>query len=432
MEGFSIISVVRGLLGILSILGIAWLFSVNRKAINWKVIGIGFLIQIVLAVGVLYIPAIGMFFEFVGKIFVKILDFSKAGANFVLGDLVDLSKSPYVFLFQILPTIIFFSALTSLLYYLGVVQWVIVFIAKGLKRALNVSGAEGLNVAGNVFLGMSEAPLLTKRYLPNMTPSEIFLILTAGMATIAGSVLAAYVGMLGGDDPAARLFYAKHLLSASVMAAPAAILIAKIIVPQTEEFASEMLVDARQSGSTILGVITDGTTEGIRLAVNIAGMLLVFIAMMAMVNYVLSDVIGYYTGLNGVVQRFFGSLSAFNMEFLLGLIFTPLSWLMGVCVDDMHHVGQLIGKKLILNEFVAYGELDRLIEIGAFAQQKSILMSTYILCGFANVSSIGICIGAIGSLAPNQKGNLTRFGFRAMIGGALASCLSATIVGMLL
>lgn len=431
--GFTMTSLLRGLLGMFSLICIAVLFSRNRRAINWKQVGVGLALQILLAVGILYVPFIGSFFEIFGKVFVKILDFTKAGTEFLLGDLVDLNKTGYIFLFQVLPTIIFFSALTSLLYYLNIIQKVVVVIAWALKKVLNISGAEGLTVSANIFLGQTEAPLMSKKYLPEMTRSEIFLVMSAGMATIAGGVLAAYIGLLGGGDPAARLMYAKYLLSASVMAAPAAIVFSKILMPQTEKPNEGLVVSSESVGSNALDAISNGGSEGVKLAVNVAAMLLVFIAFVTFANYLLGGLIGRFTGLNDWVVEFTsGQFKQFNLEFILGMLFTPLAWLMGVGSSDVPLVAGLLGKKLIINEFVAYADFVSLKDAGAFLEQKSIIMVTFILCGFANISSIGIQIGGIGSLAPNKREWLTQYGPLAMVAGALSSCMSATIVGAIL
>jgi CNT family concentrative nucleoside transporter len=339
----------------------------------------------------------------------------------------------YIFVFQVLPTIIFFSALTSLLYYLNVIQVVVVGIAWLLKKALRLSGAEGLTVAGNIFLGQTEAPLLVKRYLPNMNRSEIFLVMSAGMATIAGAVLTAYIGLLGGNDPVARLTYAKYLISASVMAAPGVIVISKIIYPQTESIDTDLKVDKSQVGNNLLDAISNGTTEGVKVAVNVGGMLLVFIAMVAMVNWIFGGFIGRYTGLNTWLANVSdGKFTEFNFQFIVGAVCTPIAWLMGVAKEDMITVGGLLGEKIMLNEFVAYNDMAVLKEAGRFVYEKSLIMSTFLLCGFANISSVGIQIGGISILAPNQRQNLTELGFLALLCGALASCMSATIVGMIL
>jgi CNT family concentrative nucleoside transporter len=430
--GFSLISLLRGFIGLLVLIGIAWLFSTNRKAISWKVVGIGLALQIALAVGVLKVPFIRAIFEFVGKIFVVILDFTKAGSEFLMGGLMNVESYGFIFAFQILPTIIFFSALTSLLFYLGIIQKIVWFIAYALTRALRLSGAESLSVAGNIFLGQTEAPLMIKAYLPKMTRSEVLLVMIGGMATLAGGVLAAYIAFLGGNDPVERLLFAKHLLAASVMAAPGAVVISKILVPQTEQISSEVKVPKEKIGSNMLDAISNGTTEGLKLAANVAAMLLVFIAFIAMLNFILLKV-GDWTSLNDAIYiATAGQFKKLSLEFILGYAFAPLMWLIGVCGQDITLVGRLLGEKLIATEFVGYISLSELKGASAFAEYKSVIMATYMLCGFANFASIGIQIGGIGSLAPNQRVLLSKFGMRALLGGTLASLISATIIGVIL
>ncbi|PCH92150.1 MAG: Na+ dependent nucleoside transporter [Bacteroidetes bacterium] len=302
-----------------------------------------------------------------------------------------------------------------------------------MKKVMKLSGAESLAAAGNIFLGQTESPLLIRPYLDKMTKSELMCLMSGGMATIAGGVLAAYIGFLGGDDPVAQMFYAKHLLAASVMSAPAAIVAAKILVPETEEINEDLVLSKETTGSNALEAIANGTTDGIRLAVNVAGMLLVFIAFIAMANYFLEDVVGKYSGLNEKIAALgIGGYETFSLQFILGLMFAPLAWLMGVDQADIVLVGQLLGEKTILNEFVAYVSLGDMKDGGQFLSEKSIIMSTYILCGFANFASIGIQIGGIGALAPKRKGVLASLGVKALIGGTLASLFTAVLVGMIL
>lgn len=432
-NGLTFMSLIRGLLGMATIVFIAVLFSTNRRSIHWKTVGIGMLIQLTLALGVLHIPFVQGFFEIGGKLFIKVLDFTKEGSGFLLGDLVDLNKTGYVFAFQILPTIIFFSGLTSVLFYLGIIQKIVYGLAWLMMKVLRLSGAESLSVAGNIFLGQTEAPLMIKAYLDKMNRSEIFLVMTGGMATIAGGVLAAYIGFLGGDDPVQRLMFAKHLLTASVMAAPGAIVVAKILVPQSEPVIHEVKISKEKAGANILDAITNGTTEGIKLAVNVAGMLLVFIAFIALFNYMIDDIFGHYTGINKWIVSFTdGQYDGLSLQFILGYLFSPIMWLLGVAKEDVTFVGRLLGEKVILNEFIGYASLSDLKSAGSFTYEKSIIMATYMLCGFANFSSIGIQIGSIGALAPKRKVWLSEFGFRALLGGTLASLLSATIIGMLM
>lgn len=432
-QSFSLTSLWRGVLGMLSLLLIAYLLSKNRKAIHWKSVGFGLLAQLILAIGVLKIPFVQSVFEFIGNIFVKILDFTAAGSQFLLGDLMDTSTYGYIFVFQILPTIIFFSALTSILFYLGIIQKIVTVLAWGLSKLLGISGAESLSVAGNIFLGQTEAPLMIKAYLERMTKSEILLVMIGGMATVAGGVLAAYIGFLGGDDPVMRLAFAKHLLAASVMAAPGAIVISKILYPQQQKIDTDAKVSSEKIGSNILDAIANGTTEGLKLAANVAAMLLVFVALIAFINYGFEK-IGELTTLNGLVANN-TPYDKFSLEAILGLIFAPLMWLIGVAKDDMMLMGQLLGIKLVASEFVGYiqlAELKNTANVLSLNFEKSVIMATYMLCGFANFASIGIQIGGIGSLAPGQRKTLSEFGMRALIGGTLASLMSATIAGMII
>jgi CNT family concentrative nucleoside transporter len=432
--GFSFIALLRGLLGIAILLGLAFLISSNRRAINWRIVGMGLAVQFLIAIVVLKVPLFQSIIEFFGSVFLKILDFTQEGTSFLLKSFISGEvESPMInFAFWVLPTIIFFSALTSVLFYYGIIQKIVYGLAWALKKALGISGAESLSATGNIFLGQTESPLLIKEYLKNMNKSEIMLVMTGGMATIAGGVLAIYIGMLGGTDPASQLLFAKHLITASVMAAPGAVVAAKLLVPQTEAITSEITVSKDSIGSNVLDAISNGTIQGVRLAVNVAAMLLVFIALIALLNFVLIKV-GDWTSLNEVIiSATGGQYSGLSMQFVLGYIMAPLTWAIGVSPEDMTLVGHLFGEKIILNELVAYSSLKDLISVGAFTHEKSMIMATYMLCGFANFSSIGIQLGGIGALAPNKKVMLSRLGMRAMIGGALASLFSATMVGILL
>jgi CNT family concentrative nucleoside transporter len=431
--GLGLQSVFRGLLGLFVLLAIAIACSADRKKIAWKTVGIGLLIQLMLAIGILRVGWIQSIFEAMGKLFVSILDFTNAGSIFLFGDLMNADSYGFIFVFQILPTIVFFAALTSLLFYLGVIQVVVKFLALALTKVLKISGAESLSVIGNIFLGQTEAPLMIKAYLERMNKSEVLLVMIGGMATVAGGVLAAYIGFLGGNDPEMRLEFAKHLLAASVMAAPGAIVIAKILYPQTEPINNEVSVSLDNIGSNALDAISNGTVEGIKLAATIGGMLLVFVALIAMCNGILGWV-GDWTTLND----WFAAntiYEGFSLEAILGLIFAPLMWIMGVPTPDIMPMGQLLGIKLAASEFVGYIQLAELkdpVNIIHLQYQKSIIMATYMLCGFANFASIGIQIGGIGSLAPGQRKVLSRFGVRALVGGTLASLISAVIAGAII
>jgi len=413
---------------------IAWLFSSNRGAINWRVVFIGLAIQLILAIGILWVPPVQIFFEFVGKLFVKILDFTYAGTEFLFKSSESgiIEKPLLNFAITILPTIIFFSALTSVLFYFGIIQFIVYGMAWALSRVLRISGAESLSVAGNIFLGQTESPFMIKAYLEKMNRSEMLLVMSGGMATLAGGVLAVYISVLGGTDPVQRLMFAKHLLAASVMAAPGVIVVSKIIVPQTEDINKVMKIPREQIGKNVLDAISRGTGEGLRLAVNVAAMLLVFLAFIEMINFIFLK-IGDWTSLNDIVINITnGQYEKLSLEFILGYTFAPLMWLVGVASEDITLVGRLLGEKIILTEFIGYMSLAELKAAGSFAEPKSIIMATYILCGFANFASIGIQIGGIGSLAPGQRVLLSQFGMRALLAGTLASLLSATIIGMLL
>lgn len=433
-EGISFMSFFRGLLGMSVLIFISYLISRSRKNIDWKVVGIGLLIQISLALGVLYVPFIEMIFEYGGKGFVKIIDFTQEGTRFLFASFISNTiESPLInFAIMILPTIIFFSALTSVLFYWGIIQKIVYGLAWFMTKTMRISGAESLSVAGNIFLGQTESPLMIKAYLEKMNRSEIYLVMVGGMATVAGGVLAAYVGFLGGNDPVQKVLFAKHLLTASVMAAPGAIVIAKILVPQTEEIEKAVEVSKEKAGSNFLDALSNGTTEGLKLAVNVGAMLLVFIAFIAMINYVFFK-IGDFSSLNAIItEHTNGTYESLSLQFILGYAFAPLMWLLGINTADITIVGSILGEKIISSEFVGYISLGNFKDAGAFAYQKSIIMATYMLCGFANFASIGIQIGGIGSLAPGQRKQLAKLGFLALVGGTLASLLSATIIGMIM
>jgi len=433
-QGFTIHSLWRGILGMAVLILISFIFSNNRKAINWKTVGIGLSLQLLIAIGVLKVRFIEIIFDFISKGFVEMLEFTKAGSEFLFKGLVaDMSTFGFIFAFQVLPTIIFFSALTSVLFYLGIIQKVVKALAWLLTKSLGISGAESLSVAGNIFLGQTEAPLLIKAYLEKMNKSEILLVMIGGMATVAGAVLAAYIGFLGGDDDALRLYFAKHLLAASVMAAPGAIVISKILYPQTEPVNTDVKVSSEKIGTNILDAIANGTTEGLKLAVNVGAMLLVFVAFIAMINGILGG-IGDITTFNDWMATN-TPYQKFSLEAILGTIFAPLMWLIGIAKEDITLMGQLLGIKLAASEFIGYIQLTELKNVANathFTYNKSVVMATYMLCGFANFASIGIQIGGIGSLAPGQRKTLSQFGLKAVLGGSLASLLSATIAGIIL
>jgi len=425
---FNWVSIFRGLIGMIALITIAFLLSKNRRGINWGLVTKGVLLQIILALLILKVPFIETGFDFVSKAFVKVVDMAHEGALFVFSSVVTNEMSPVVknFVTWILPSVIFFSALTSLLYYWGFLQKIVYLMAWVMKRLMGLSGAESVSAAGNIFLGQTEAPLLVKPYLGKMTQSEILCLMAGGMATIAGGVLASYIGFLGGEDPQQKVFFAKHLLTASLMSAPAAIVFAKIILPETEKINKDLSVSQEKLGTNALEAIANGTVDGVKLAVNVAAMLIVFVSLIALANYMLAK-FGYYTGINDLVAKT-GEYTELSFQFIVGYLLSPIAWLMGVPWQDTAIIGQLLGEKTIINEFVAYPHLGEMQdEITA----KSLIMGTYVLCGFANFASIGIQVGGIGALAPEKRPILAKFGFYALIVGTLACMMTATMVGML-
>lgn len=434
-NGTSLLSILKGCIGVFILLTIAFGASSSRKSIPWKTVGLGLLTQLIIGICILKVPFVQAMFEQLGAFFIKVIEYTQAGSSFMFGEMVDVSKTAYIFAFQVLPVILFFSAITSVLYYLGVIQIIVGLLARTLRRVVVISGAESLSLAGNIFLGQTEAPLLIKAYLAKMQRSEIYLVMVGGMATVAGSVLAAYVGFLGGDDPLERVIITKHLIAASVMAAPGAVAISRILVPPVEvvNHLNEATIEKQNFGSNLLAAITNGTTQGLKLAVNVGAMLLVFVALLALVNDALSG-LGEWIGFNALIAAN-TPYSELTIEFLLGYLFAPLMWLIGVAKEDITLVGQLLGIKLAASEFVAYVQLADLKNMENsmhLMYEKSVIMSTFILCGFANFSSIGIQLGGIGILAPTQQKNLSELGVKAVLGGTLVSLMSATMAGMIL
>jgi CNT family concentrative nucleoside transporter len=451
--------IVRGILGLIMLVGIAYLFSKHRKSINWKLVITGILIQFTLALFVfkeIQIPfteiSLSSIFSFLASFFTQLLSFTDAGAKFIFGNWPDSAQIfklgtegrvehtiGYVFAFKVLPTVVFFSALTSLLYYLGILQKIVYGFAWVLSKTMRLSGAESLAAAANIFVGQTEAPLIVKPYISKMTNSEIMCLMTGGMATIAGGVFAAFIGFLGGDDIAAQQEFAKHLLTASILSAPAAIVCAKILFPETEEVNQNLDINKEKMGSGPLEAISLGTTEGIKLAVNVAGMILVFLAFIALINFLLINIIGdfdgigswKFTSLNDVIKTN-TIFDEFNLQMILGYLFAPLAWIIGIDLNDIVLAGQLLGEKTVINEFIAYLSLKDIIASGGseIIQKRTIVILTYALCGFSNFSSIGIQIGGIGSIAPNQRSTLARLGLRSLIGGTLACLMTATIAGI--
>ncbi|HEY9255558.1 MAG TPA: nucleoside transporter C-terminal domain-containing protein [Stenotrophomonas sp.] len=418
-----------GLFGLAVLLGITWLFSNNKRAVDWKLVGTGVLLQIGFAAVVLLVPGGRDVFNWLGQGFVKVLSFVNEGSTFIFGSLMDAKSYGFIFAFQVLPTIIFFSALMGVLYHLGVMQAVVRAMAWAITKVMRVSGAETTSVCASVFIGQTEAPLTVRPYIAKMTQSELLTMMIGGMAHIAGGVLAAYVGMLGGGDPAQQAFYAKHLLAASIMAAPATLVVAKLLVPETGTPLTRGTVkmEVEKNTSNIIDAAAAGAGDGLRLALNIGAMLLAFIALIALVNAPLTW-LGDVTGIAAAIGR------PTSLSTIFGYLLAPVAWVIGTPWADATTVGSLIGQKVVINEFVAYTELSRIVNgqvPGVSLSAEGGLIATYALCGFANFSSIAIQIGGIGGLAPERRHDLAKFGLRAVLGGSIATFMTATIAGVL-
>lgn len=418
-----------GLFGLVVLIGITWLFSNNKKAVDWKLVATGITLQIAFAALVLLVPGGRDVFDWLGQGFVKILSYVNEGSGFIFGSLMDVPKYGFIFAFQVLPTIIFFSALMGVLYHLGVMQAVVKVMAWAITKVMRVSGAETTSVCASVFIGQTEAPLTVRPYIPKMTQSELITMMIGGMAHIAGGVLAAYVGMLGGGDPVAQAFYAKHLLAASIMAAPATLVISKLLVPETDTPLTRGTVkmEVEKTSSNIIDAAAAGAGDGLKLALNIGAMLLAFIALIALLNAPLTW-LGEVTGLAQAIGK------PTNLATIFGYVLAPIAWVIGTPWADATTVGSLIGQKVVINEFVAYLQLSEIIKgnvAGVALSEEGRLIATYALCGFANFSSIAIQIGGIGGLAPDRRHDLAKFGLRAVLGGTIATLMTATIAGVL-
>ncbi len=427
------IDIIRGMTGMVFLLLICFAFSHDRKAINWKLVGVGLAAQFVLMILILKVPFVNKLFDGVARFFQKILEFSEAGAKFLFGNIVtDLDSFGYIFAFQVLPTIVFFSAFTAILYYFGILQKVIYVFAWIMTKTMGLSGPESLAAAANIFIGQTEAPLVVKPYLENMSRSELLCLMSGGMATIAGGVFAAYIGFLGGTDPVMQVYFAKHLITASIISAPAAIVASKILYPESKEKPIErQLTMSGDVGSNLLDAISRGTTDGLKLAINVGAMLLVFTALIYMANQVLLNSVGEWTGLNAkIIELTDGRFEGLTFTYILGIIFAPIAWILGTPQEDILIIGQLLGQKTVINEFVAYAELNTLREAGVVFSDKGLIIATYALCGFSNFASIGIQIGGIGALAPGQRKALTQLGIRALIAGTVACFLTAALAGI--
>lgn len=425
-----LLSVGRALLGMAVLIGICYLISRHRSQIRWKTIFIALGLQIGFAVLVIKVPFINVAFDWLATMFVGVLNYSRYGAQFLFGDLITRTDTfGFIFAFQVLPTIVFFSALSAILYYAGILQVVVKGMAWVMTKTLGLSGPESLSTAGNIFLGQTEAPLLIRPYLENMTKSELLTIMTGGMATIAGGVFAAYIGFLGGEDTVMRVYFAKHLLTASIISAPAAIMASKLLMPETEKIHDTKIEMVKSDANNVLDAISTGTTDGIKLAVNVGVMLLVFTALIYLANGILLK-FGQIGGLNIWVSDITGGkYEGFNFTFILGVVFSPIAWLLGTPSYDIMQVGQLLGQKTMINEFVAYAELNNIKNSVLPLSPKSVLIATYALCGFSNFASIGIQIGGIGTLAPGRRKTLTELGIYALIAGTVACFFTAIIAG---
>lgn len=431
----------RGLFGLAVIIGVAYLLSARRNSIDWKLVGAGVVMQIVIAIGVLKIPVIREVFEIIGSGFVTFLGFALDGAQFLFGDLARNSETEsgtkhnlgFLFAFQALPTVIFFSSVSAGLYYLGILQKVVFGFAWVMSKTMRLSGAESLSAAGNIFLGQTEAPLLVKPFIRQMTTSELHCLMVGGMSTIAGSVMGAYIAFLGGADREQLIRFATYLLSASIMNAPAAIVLSKIFQPETapEKIDTSLKVSKASIGVNLVDALASGAADGLKLALNIGAMLLAFIAIIYALNWILVDGIGAWTGLNvWVVRTTDGAFQGFSLQFIFGQAFRVFAFAMGADWNETLQVGSLLGQKMVINEFVAYLSLSEMKAAGMLSE-KSIILSTYALCGFANFSSIAIQIGGIGGMAPERQGDISRLGLRALVAASLATMMSGTIAGAL-
>jgi len=416
-------TILFGLFGLACLVSIAWLCSNNRGAVDWRLVATGISLQIAFAALVLLAPGGRQVFEALGHGFVKLLEFTQVGAALVFGDLARSEKLGFIFAFQVLPTIIFFAALMGVLYHAGVMQRIVRGMAWAITKVMRVSGAETTSVCASIFIGQTEAPLTIRPYIAKMTQSELLTIMIGGMAHIAGGVLAAYVGMLGGGDPVQQAFYAKHLLTASIMAAPATLVIAKILAPETGEplTRGKVRMEVEKATVNVIDAAAGGASDGLRLALNVGAMLLAFVALIALVNAPLTW-LGEASGLAAWLGR------PTDLGTLLGYLMAPVAWIIGVPWQDAVQVGGLIGQKIVLNEFIAYLQLA---EIQGTLTDQGRLVATYALCGFANFSSIAIQLGGIGGLAPERRGDIARLGMRAVLGGSIATFMTATIAGVL-
>ena len=430
----------RSFIGIIGLLVITYLLSNDRKKINPRVVLGGLGLQFVIAFGVLKIEVVENLFGWVAELFSIALQVSVDASAFVFGPLANFQKMDeifsgqgFVFAFMALPSILFFSALSSLLYYFGILQLIVRGMAWIMSRIMRLSGAESLAAAANVFVGQTEAPLIVKPYIEKMTRSEMLALMVGGMATIAGSVFAIYMSMLGGSNEESRLLFGKFLLCASAMNAPAALLVAKMLIPETMEVDQQLQVNRQEIGRNPIDALANGTTQGLKLALNVAAMLISFYAFILLINYLLSFIgsFSFFTESNlneNLSQATEGRFDELSLQAIFGFLFAPVAWLIGISSSEILEVGQLIGTKLFATEFFAFADLSTLQANGL--SERSVYLATFALCGFANFMSIGIQIGGIGALAPTRRTELASLGIKALIGGTMASLLSASIAGL--
>jgi len=430
--------ILKGLFGLAVLIGLAWVFSNNKSRVDWKLVATGVLLQIGFAAFVLLTPFGAQIFDTLGKGFVTLISFTNEGSTFIFGDLARQDKMGFIFVFQVLPTVIFFAAFMGVLYHLGVMQQIVKAMAWAITKVMRVSGAETTSVCASVFIGQTEAPLTVRPYINKMTESELLTMMIGGMAHIAGGVMATYIAMLGGTDMNLQAEYAKHFLAASIMAAPATLLIAKILIPETGVPATRgsVNVHVERESKNIIDAAAAGAADGVKLAINIAAMLLAFIALIALLNSIIGWA-GDWSGINAMLNQGAAAGAApvkLNLGLILGYILAPIAWVIGIEWNDAVIAGGLIGQKIVLNEFVAYLQLAATPVgdgIGAISEHTRLIL-TYALCGFANFASIAIQIGGIGGLAPERRSDLARFGMRAVLGGTIATLMTATIAGVLL
>lgn len=430
--------IIRGMIGLMILILLAFFLSNNKSKINWKLVISGLILQLLIAIFVFKIPAFNIFFNQLGQGMVKFVSFGLDGAAFLFGDLAKNSESDpgvkhnlgFLFAFQALPIVVFFSAISALLYHWGVLQKVVKAFAWLMYKSMKLSGAESLSAAGNIFLGQTEAPLLVRPFIPKMTSSELHCLMTGGMATIAGSVMGAFVGLLGGGDASEQAKFATFFLGASLMSAPAAIVMSKIFYPEMEKVETSLKLEKEKMGVNAIDSLARGALDGLKLALNIGAMLLVFVALIFALNWVLAA-FGGWVGLNEYIFQYSnGVYSSLSIEFLLGQLFRLVAFAIGVSWEDSALVGSLIGQKVVINEFVAYYSLADMVQSSVLSD-KSIMIATYALCGFANFGSIAIQIGGIGAMAPNRQSEISKFGLRSLLAALMATLMTATIAGML-